>query len=201
MFRFCILIIIFFFLFPSSVLADTAILYPIMDAYTWELYPNYEYGNTSACFVGRYLSSGLRCYIGFDITNFYGATINLAVLDVYVYAHEGTWPNNEIMIGRVTESWDEDTINWNNQPNWTDETGAGTSTDGWWDIGITNYMQGWVDSSYYNYGLVLFSNTAYENSLGYYSRENGYLIPQMELDYEYNSIKSASIGEIKAAFK
>jgi hypothetical protein len=112
----------------------------------------FSLGNLSA-------SVFLRGYLQFDISSIPNdAVIIKSDLKLYQYQTIGT---EGFMIGlhQVTENWEENVITWNNQPKYepspesTSTITVGATTWLSWDI--TALLQGWVDGSIVNYGVVL----------------------------------------------
>ena len=81
-----------------------------------------------------------------------------ADLKLYQYQTIGT-ENFMIGLHQITESWEENKITWNNQPDYlpspesTITVSVGATTWLSWDI--TSLLQGWLDGSIVNYGVVL----------------------------------------------
>lgn len=118
----------------------------------FEHYPDLYIGNNPDPSIAR-------AYLQFDLSAIpAGANIVSAELKLYHYSTAGS---TDFTIGmhRVTENWQENTITWNNQPSYLPIAGStkliNTDKNGWisWDIGAL--LQGWLDSSMINYGVVL----------------------------------------------
>ena len=112
----------------------------------------FSLGNLSA-------SVFLRGHLQFDVSSIpTDAIIVDADLKLYQYQTIGT---EGFIIGLhpVTENWEENIITWNNQPDYlpspesivTITVGATT----WLSWDITSLLQGWVDGSKVNYGILL----------------------------------------------
>jgi len=100
-----------------------------------------------------------RGYLQFDLTSLPAdAVIVSADLKLYQFYTSGT-QDFTIAAHRITDTWDENTINWNNQPDYhpmTESTRfvtAGATTWLSWDV--SSLLQGWLDASITNYGVVL----------------------------------------------
>lgn len=100
------------------------------DANVWEFNPNNNYGSSTEFTIYAWTNSGTpalrRCFIDFDFSSIpLGATITNAELTLYNYAnspstngeHSQLSGSNELVVQRIISTWDEHTINWNNQPN------------------------------------------------------------------------------------
>jgi len=101
-----------------------------------------------------------------------------------------------IELYNVLESWEEYTINWNNQPDYQIlpvDTNFITdpSTSGWLFWEITDLVQGWVDGNIVNYGVALIGRPFTAGDIDYnylYFRASDYLgdteyRPKLEITY------------------
>ena len=112
----------------------------------------FSLGNLSA-------SVFLRGYLQFDVSSMpTDAVIINADLKLYQYQTIGT-EGFFIGLHQVTESWEENLITWNNQPEYLPSPESTvTITVGataWLSWNITSLLQGWVDGSIINYGILL----------------------------------------------
>jgi hypothetical protein len=80
--------------------------------------------------------------------------------DLWLYQYSTPGAENYIIdLHKVTSEWQEGTINWNLQPNYSTETEfstnitAGAVTWKFWDI--DNLVQGWLNGTISNYGMAL----------------------------------------------
>jgi len=109
----------------------------------------------------------IRSLIDFDLSSIpNGSTINSASLSLYSYdspangAHSTLSGSNESVIQRVTNSWDENTVTWNNQPSVTTQNqvflSASTSTiQDYLNIDVTNLVQDMIDNPNNSHGFRL----------------------------------------------
>ncbi|MFC1944131.1 DNRLRE domain-containing protein [Chloroflexota bacterium] len=87
------------------------------------------------------------------------ATITSATLSIY--CNHDAYPGNQpVNVHRITAPWDEYTVTWNSFAGSYDPAVAGTFMSvgqfiGWCDVDVTALVQGWVDGTYSNYGLLL----------------------------------------------
>jgi len=83
-----------------------------------------------------------------------GAVLESATF--YIYAHYVS--NQTVNVHRVTAAWDESTVSWNSFASSYDPAIVGSFTvtqEGYQEVDITPLVQGWLDGTYENYGLLL----------------------------------------------
>jgi hypothetical protein len=89
-----------------------------------------------------------------------GSTINSAILYLFKYGEAAMYgAENDINVYRITSSWDESNVNFNNQPS-IDSTIINTTrvfneNETWILWNITDLVGGWSSGIYPNYGLML----------------------------------------------
>lgn len=123
------------------------------------------YGGVSVLDFGKYISGGsahyYRSYLQFNLSTVPGnARAVYAYLSLYQNTSGGTAGSNTIGLYQVTGDWEESTITWNNQP--TSSTVAEATCTvyptsniwrTWYNIG--NLVQGWLDGTIINQGMLL----------------------------------------------
>jgi hypothetical protein len=122
--------------------------------------PDTNYENNQYFSLGNLsVSIIVRAHLQFDVNILpTDAVIVNADLKLYQYQTIGT-EGFVIGLHQVTESWEENMITWNNQPDYlpspesTITVTVGALTWLSWDI--TSLLQGWLDGSITNYGVVL----------------------------------------------
>ena len=121
--------------------------------------PSTNYGGLFYSVVGNSVSAIGRSYIEFKpLTIPANARVVYANLKLYQYATFGT-DNFTIGLYKITGDWDESTITWNLQPTSSTDAEitinitAGVTTWKSWDI--VALVQGWLDGTINNYGVVL----------------------------------------------
>jgi hypothetical protein len=100
-----------------------------------------------------------------------GATVDSAMFFINVTAAL----SEEVTLHRVTNSWEEMIVTWNNFGGSFDATSEGSFTPtgaGWYSTNVTSLVSGWVDETYPNYGLLLLE-TSPDTFQTYSSREEG----------------------------
>ena len=122
--------------------------------------PDTNWGDRDDFGAGNSPIDTVRAYIQFDLSTIpEGIVVTDADLKLY---HHSAWGSNAFTIGlyKVTESWLENTITWSNQPTSSSNVEflrsipAG-SVNYWryWDI--DTLVQGWLDGTITNYGMLL----------------------------------------------
>jgi len=121
--------------------------------------PSTNYGGLFYSVVGNSVSAIGRSYIEFKpLTIPANARVVYANLKLYQYSTFGT-DNFTIGLYKITGDWDESTITWNLQPTSSTDAEitinitAGVTTWKSWDI--VALVQGWLDGTINNYGVVL----------------------------------------------
>ena len=101
----------------------------------------------------------------------------------------GSHPNANIKMYKVTQSWDENTLTWNNKPLATElifSRNVGSSGEYYWSA--TDLIDEWVKWPFINYG-VAFKQTDQFFSTPFHSDEVYFYGPRLQITYE------TSIGE------
>ena len=109
--------------------------------------------------IGNSASTIVRTYIKFDLSSIpANARVFDADLKLYQYKTIGT-ENFTIELLKINNSWDESTICWDLQPTRSSDPiisssiTAGATTWEYWDI--DTLVQGWLDGTITNYGMML----------------------------------------------
>lgn len=131
------------------------------DAYVYQGMPDENRGtNDQMCAAGG-IGTLNRLFIEFDLSSISSTyVVTSAHLDLYYYNNAGGALEGPIGAYRITQSWDEGTITWNNLPNAaataidvkTIPASATNSFRSWY---ITTLVQDWVEGSVANYGVKL----------------------------------------------
>lgn len=131
--------------------------------------PNYPYLHLFAWTINGDLAV-VRSFLAFDLSPIpTGSQVLKARLSLYEYHKEGAAiseghshvsGSNAFQLRRVTESWQENTICWNNQPTTTTEHMVTAPQDtsasqDYVNIDVTNMVQYWVNNPTANHGILL----------------------------------------------
>lgn len=188
---------------PAAIITQTITIQPGpeegMDSYVSSHNPASTYGTLPYINMGKALLSSMgvnranymyeymydyfRAYLQFSLSSLpAGAVIVNAALKLYQFNNSGT-EDFMISLHQVTEYWSEGTITWINKPDYissperTITVTAGATAWLSWDI--TDLVQGWLDESITNYGIMLKgTDESSPNVSGCYSSE---LIPEPAL--------------------
>ncbi|MBU0765574.1 MAG: DNRLRE domain-containing protein, partial [Bacteroidetes bacterium] len=113
------------------------------------------------------------------------------MLTLYGLNHEG---DNESYLERLTGTWYEDSVTWNNVP-LTSKVGRkilppSTSPDQDYQIEITSFVQGWLSGTLQNNGLILSAGIVYLeeiNALIFGSSDHPDILKHPKLEITYNA--------------
>ncbi|RLI40209.1 hypothetical protein DRO64_09375 [Candidatus Bathyarchaeota archaeon] len=154
---FNLLVILSMSLLPLAASTTTVTITPSDDAFVMTYHPNDNYGSEDTLNVDPRSSYLTISYIKFNLSDIPdGAVIVSAKLKLHDSA---SCSDVEIKVYRVDGGdWDESTITWNNKPTYDEGIAYASFTSGdpgWYEIDVTDLVEGWVNGSYNNYGLVL----------------------------------------------
>lgn len=163
-----------------------------IDSIVETAFPDNNYGIWPMAAVGNSASTIIRMYIEFDLSSIPAdVRITDADLTLYQYFTNGS-DNFTIGLYAVTGDWDESTIDWDPQPisstdvEITNSITAGATTWESWDI--DTLVQGWLDGTITNYGMMLKDiDESSVNTIAYFYTSN-YTTdttkrPKLEIDY------------------
>ena len=166
----------------------------IADSYTDNSNADENYGGLSYLSVASFIGCFHHSYIKFDISDILnGSTITSANLKLYYLYTDNNHPGcGEIDCYRITESWSEDNITWNNAPSSysmeSDSCNIPVSCQTWliWNVKID--VQGFVDGNYTNYGWMLSNIYEFGGIAGFSSKEcsGEALDPVLEIEFVNN---------------
>jgi hypothetical protein len=202
---FPIFVVLLFLAFSTVANAHQVILNPSQDSTVIGCTPDTNYGGETTLWIGHDNGGWVDPLIQFDLSSYSGVIVESAYLRLYVYEHGGAFPPSGIWIARITDSWDEMTVTWNNMPGYDDSTyiGGPGSVDSWWVIDAASYVNDWVSGTHDNYGFMLGTSDSNDDFFDMYSREHSdsNYRPKLELNYHDVSVQPTSLGSIKAIYK
>lgn len=180
---------------PTQVVASQT-LYTIADATILEGYPSINLGTASDMWAGY--DDGLnpngritRSLLRFDITSLpSNAVIQSATLRVYYMGYRD-YPNrvNTITAYRINGSWTELGVTWNNKPGPGAAYGSvdipANTNWGWRELDMQALVQGWVNGSIANQGVMLRGPevSGADSSYRMFSTREGPYSPQLLINY------------------
>jgi hypothetical protein len=154
---------------------------------------NNNFGDKDDLFIGNNpdFDAVARAYLQFDLSEIpNNAVIVSACLKLY-QAKTGGSEGFIISVHRVSQSWQEDTITWNNQPNYHNMPESTTSVilgeETWLSWDITTLLLEWLDGSTVNYGVVLkdTDEASVHSYITCHSSEYGFTPKCPKLDINY----------------
>jgi len=160
------------------------------DAYVSSKIPSDNTGNSHYLYIGKYTMHLSRSYLQFK-TNVLPA--DAIIIDACLKLFHTNTADFNINLHRVTESWKESMVTWNNQPDFyaipEDTIAVPDEMFNWifWDI--TPLLQGWIDGSIKNNGVVFKKDIevpVMDGLLECYSSDNSNdpsLRPKLEITY------------------
>ncbi len=150
-----------------------------MDAHVEEVIPDGNLGLSETIWIGEWAGGQAnRAYLQFDLSSIPTTAVVLdAELALYYHNSSAAQPV-DIGAYEVTSSWNEGTITWNVQstsaptPEYVRSLQA-TATDYFISWYIDDLVQGWIDGSIANYGVVLrdIDETTTKACKGFYASE------------------------------
>jgi len=118
--------------------------------------PSDNYGNYNYLSIGNYAGQISRSFLQFDLSSL---PVDVVIVDAYLKLFPTNPGDCSISLYQVTEGWEENTITWNNQPEFLttpeDTLTIPVIVFTWISWDITSLLQEWVDGSIDNYGIIL----------------------------------------------
>ena len=134
--------------------------------------------------------SQIRSFIKFDLSNMPSfSQINSAIfyirgLSWHIY--DSNVSPATVAIKKITSSWGEQTIKWNNQPNiGSTITTKAINSDGWQDFDITSTVNNWLRGTETNYGItvMLYQESGNQQCTFHSSDVSGTTQPKIVIKY------------------
>jgi len=174
---------------------------PSDDSYINQGQPDQNFGGAINFWVRPNNNADRRGVIRFDLSAIpANATITGATL--YLYETNRN-PGIITYLYRVTTSWSEDTVTWNNP--WAAAGGDFDDTISFASfmpdqsgcmvtLNITDLVQRWVNGTYPNYGILMYS-TGPNRSIIYISKENANSLERPRLDVSYTIAQTSPLED------
>jgi hypothetical protein len=144
---------------------DQRTFYAIADATVLQGYPTVNLGHTTDMWAGydEYLEPDgkiARSLVRFNMTSLPpNVKITKAMLRVYLVScwdYPGT--SRRIRTYRITSTWSENNVTWNNKPGYESAYGSRSIVCpawGWYEFDVTDLVRAWYDGTYTNHGIML----------------------------------------------
>lgn len=145
---------------PKEIQSKT--FHPIMDSMVQSINADKSFGETRFLYVGKNGYGTKRTYLLFDVSSIpFNSKVVAANLHLY-YDHMVDYAGFPIGAHKVNTLWDAASLTWNNQPN-IDPTAESiiniplpaNKQKEWHKWLIRELVQGWIDHTIINYGVVL----------------------------------------------
>jgi hypothetical protein len=176
-------------------------LYSTADACILSGYPTLNAGDTVDMWAGYDTASDariVRSLVKFNLSTIpSGSTINSATFKArHSYISSGSGAR-DITVWRITGSWSEGSVTWNNKPGYGgsyDSVSIGHGNWGWYEWDVKDLVQEWVNGTYSNYGLMLrgpeYSGAGFR---GFSTREGSYT-PKLVVNFTTSPPTSTPTG-------
>ncbi len=138
---------------------------PIDDSYTYMRYPDNNYGSDMDTHVrNRYGASSHSYYwekntlVNFDLSMISEVTTidSAEVKMFYIGYHDNDPAGRDLTIYKITSAWNEDSVNWNTMPSWSDAPSSyatvPSSLGVWMSWDVTEDVQDYLDGTSPLYG-------------------------------------------------
>lgn len=195
----------------ASALAEELVLQPGAegkDAMVCIMEPGVNYGSYSYLMVNFGPGTQVRGLVEFEgLAAITGAAVNTAYLDLWIDRVNQT--DYDFGIYRVTASWEESTVTWQNQPEHVatpyDKIHVSGAIGGPYTWNAKNLVQEWLDGTYVNYGLILKRvDMQYPSNWPYFcssDNSNESYRPRLRVDYVPPAVWPTSMGKLKSLFR
>ncbi len=176
-------------------------LLPSDDSYIDGNLPTANHGSETTFRVRPNNNSDRRGLVRFDLS---AIPANATITGARLYLYETRQiPGQTTYIYRVSTSWSEETVTWNNP--WTNRGGDFDNSVAFASflpnhancmvaLDLTDLVQRWVNGKYPNYGVLLYS-TGPNRSIIYIAKENSIVEQRPRLDVSYTTPVTSRIEE------
>lgn len=172
---------------------DGEIFNPVADTRLDESSEDSVYGSSGYLWVSGIADARIYSLLQFDISSIpEGSTINSVELKMYASSIQNPTDTKTYLV-TVSESWDENSATWANQPSVAEGVWVGTQTlsfPGWHSWSDSDYsalkevVQVWIDNPSDNHGFLLFREPGTPGTTLYFSREgSAEQRPKLIIDY------------------
>lgn len=178
------------------------------DAMVNIMQPSVNFGNYKYLMVNFGPATEVRGFVEFEgLSAISGGTVNTAYLDLWIDTANQT--NYDFGVYRITASWEESSVTWQNQPDFHatayDEIEVSGAAGGPYTWDVKTLVQEWAGGTYPNYGLLLKRvNMQYPSNWPYFcsgDNANSSYHPRLRVDYTPPAVLPTSLGQVKALFR
>lgn len=139
-----------------------AILLSTADSMVASNDPTVIYGSYTTMSATNWSVNTAISYIKVDLSGF-SSSVGLAILHLYVDSNNNGVIGSTLIFNRVTSSWSESTLNYNNKPSSTTTNQAtkfiAANFTGWVEVDVTSIINDMISGT--NYGIEITENTDY----------------------------------------
>jgi hypothetical protein len=178
------------------------------DAMVSIMEPSVNFGNYKYLMVNFGPATEVRGFVEFEgLSEISGGTVNTAYLDLWIDTVNST--DYDFGIYRVTASWEEAAVTWQNQPAFEATPYATIKVSGapggpyTWDV--KTLVQEWAAGTYADYGLLLKRvNMQYPSNWPYFcsgDNANASYHPRLRVDYTPPAVSPTSLGQVKTLLR
>lgn len=165
-------------------------------------FPDTNYATAVGIVADNNPSTNQTFLLRFDLTPYSCQNVVTARLELYSYSATGS---GQLHINRVLAPWNENTVTWNNAPNYQwDVTYIGTLGNmfTWTQVNMVALVQYWVSHPTFNYGMRGSIPTSGVNrTFSSSDRVNASEHPRLILEYTPGTpVEPTSLGAIRATF-
>jgi hypothetical protein len=178
------------------------------DAMVNILEPSVNFGNYAYLMVNFGPATEVRGLVEFEgLSAISGATVNTAYLDLWTDRANST--EYDFGLYRITASWEEATVTWQNQPAHIatpyDKIRVSGAAGGPYTWNVKDLVQEWASETYANYGLMV-KRVDMQNPTNwpYFcsgDNTNSAYHPRLRVDYVPPAVSPTSMGKVKALFR
>jgi hypothetical protein len=178
------------------------------DAMVSIMEPTVNYGNYRYLMVNFGPATEVRGLVEFEgLSAISGATINSGYLDLWIDTSNST--DYDFGVYRITASWEESTVTWQNQPAHIatpyDKIKVSGAAGGPYTWNVKDLVQEWVSGTYVDYGLMLKRvDMQYPSNWPYFcssDHSNSSYHPRLRVDYVPPAVSPTSMGKVKTLFR
>ncbi|UCE26704.1 MAG: DNRLRE domain-containing protein [Candidatus Coatesbacteria bacterium] len=187
-----------------TALAITVELTPTDDAYIDEGDSQENYGGAPYAYIGFVGGYESRTLVLFDLSPYSGAKVTAATYASFVDNLDNICHDNVLCSG--ARFWDEYTVTWDNDPGYTTDISLNFGqpvADDWLSLDVTEFVENWLDGTYTNYGFYFIGLNPPRSNFSFRTKEytDSEYHPKLTIDYYFDSVGPASLGEIKTVFR